>query len=42
VRARTFLYRFANRAEFRESGQRWVRMELYEAIPPLSLPSSPK
>jgi Lipase maturation factor len=36
VRARTFLYRFASRTEFRESGERWVRMELYEAIPPLS------
>ncbi|MFK0001565.1 lipase maturation factor family protein [Paenarthrobacter sp. NPDC090522] len=37
VRARSFLYRFASRAEFRETGQRWVRVPLYEAIPPLSL-----
>ncbi|MFK0008748.1 lipase maturation factor family protein [Paenarthrobacter sp. NPDC090520] len=37
VRARSFLYRFAGRAEFRETGQRWVRVPLYEAIPPLSL-----
>ncbi|MBT8160137.1 MULTISPECIES: lipase maturation factor family protein [Arthrobacter] len=40
VRARSFLYRFATRAEFRETGQRWIRMELYEVIPPLSLPRS--
>ncbi|MFK4296872.1 hypothetical protein ABH924_002018 [Arthrobacter sp. GAS37] len=40
VRARSFLYRFATRAEFRESGQRWIRMELYEVIAPLSLPKS--
>jgi hypothetical protein len=40
VRARSFLYRFATRAEFRETGQRWIRMELYESIPPLSHPSS--
>ncbi|MFJ4028074.1 lipase maturation factor family protein [Paenarthrobacter sp. NPDC089989] len=39
VRVRTFLYRFASRAEFRETGQRWVRVPLYEAIPPLSLDS---
>ncbi|MFJ4169066.1 lipase maturation factor family protein [Paenarthrobacter sp. NPDC089714] len=37
VRARSCLYRFASRAEFRETGQRWVRVPLYEAIPPLSL-----
>ena len=37
VRARTYLYRFSSRAEFRETGQRWVRTPLYEAIPPLSL-----
>ncbi|WP_426302821.1 lipase maturation factor family protein [Arthrobacter sp. R-11] len=42
VRVRTFLYRFASRAEFRENGERWVRLELYEAIPPLSLPRSPR
>ncbi|GAB3563172.1 lipase maturation factor family protein [Arthrobacter alkaliphilus] len=40
VRARSFLYRFATRAEFRETGQRWIRLELYEVIPPLSLPAS--
>ncbi|MEZ2391109.1 lipase maturation factor family protein [bacterium RCC_150] len=40
VRARSFLYRFATRAEFRETGQRWIRTELYEVIPPLSLPRS--
>lgn len=38
VRARSYLYRFASRAEFRETGQRWIRTPLYEAIPPLSLP----
>ena len=40
VRARSFLYRFATRAEFRATGQRWIRMELYEVIAPLSLPRS--
>jgi hypothetical protein len=40
VRARSFLYRFATRAEFRETGQRWIRLELYEVIAPLSLPAS--
>lgn len=39
VRVRTYLYRFSSRAEFRESGHRWVRVPLYEAIPPLSLDS---
>ncbi len=38
VRARAFLYRFATRAEFRETGQRWIRTPLYEAIPPSTLP----
>ncbi|MBO1267375.1 lipase maturation factor family protein [Arthrobacter cavernae] len=38
VRASSYLYRFASRAEFRETGERWVRMPLYEDIPPLSLP----
>jgi hypothetical protein len=37
VRARTYLYRFATRAEFRETGQRWIRTPLYVAIPPISL-----
>ncbi|WAH98069.1 lipase maturation factor family protein [Arthrobacter sp. MMS18-M83] len=40
VRARSFLYRFATRAEFRETGQRWIRMELYEVIAPLGHPAS--
>lgn len=38
VRARSYLYRFATRKEFRATGQRWVRIPLYESIPPLSLP----
>ncbi len=38
VRARACLYRFATRAEFRETGQRWIRTPLYMAIPPVSLP----
>ncbi|MGR0161998.1 lipase maturation factor family protein [Paenarthrobacter nitroguajacolicus] len=37
VRARSYLYRFASRAEFRETGERWVRVLLSDAIPPLSL-----
>ncbi|UXM93180.1 lipase maturation factor family protein [Paenarthrobacter sp. JL.01a] len=36
VRACSYLYRFATRAEFRETGDRWVRVLLDEAIPPLS------
>jgi hypothetical protein len=38
VRVRSYLYRFSTRAEFRESGQRWIRIPLHESIPPLSLP----
>ena len=38
VRARSYLYRFATRAEFRATGQRWIRTPLHEPIPPLSLP----
>jgi predicted small integral membrane protein len=38
VRVHSYLYRFASRAERRQTGQRWVRTLLYEAIPPLSLP----
>ena len=38
VRARSYLYRFATRKEFRATGQRWVRIPLHESIPPLSLP----
>lgn len=41
VRARTYLYRFSTREEFRETGQRWIRTPLYEAIPPLSLRRAP-
>ncbi|WP_426999120.1 lipase maturation factor family protein [Pseudarthrobacter sp. N5] len=37
VRARGYLYRFATRAEFRDTGQRWIRTPLYEAIPALSV-----
>jgi hypothetical protein len=40
VRVNSYLYRFATRAEFRETGERWVRTLLYEAIPPLSLRGS--
>ncbi|SDX44348.1 Lipase maturation factor [Arthrobacter sp. cf158] len=39
VRARSYLYRFASRAEFRETGDRWVRVLLYDAIPPMELNS---
>ncbi|WP_347110553.1 lipase maturation factor family protein [Paenarthrobacter sp. S56] len=38
VRVRTFLYRFSTRKEFRDTGARWVRTPLYEAVPPMSLP----
>lgn len=38
VRVHSYHYRFASRAEYRETGQRWIRTLLYEAIPPLSLP----
>lgn len=37
VRARSYLYRFATRAEFRATGQRWIRIPLGDSIPPLSL-----
>ena len=36
VRARAFLYRFATRAEFRQTGQRWIRTPLGEVVPPVS------
>lgn len=39
VRVRTYLYRFASRAEFSRTGERWVRIPLYEAIAPMSLDS---
>jgi hypothetical protein len=38
VRARSYLYHFATREQFRETGQRWIRTPLHEPIPPLSLP----
>lgn len=38
VRVRSYLYRFSTRAEFRETGQRWIRTLLQESIPPASLP----
>ncbi|WP_457967629.1 lipase maturation factor family protein [Arthrobacter sp. D1-29] len=41
VRARRYLYRFSTRAEFRETGERWVRTPLPQAIPPLSLRRTP-
>ena len=37
VRVRRYHYRFATRAEFRASGNRWMRTFLSEPIPPLSL-----
>ncbi|MDQ0856232.1 hypothetical protein QFZ79_004343 [Arthrobacter sp. V4I6] len=39
VRVRSYLYRFSTRAEFRATGQRWIRTPLYVAIPPVSLPA---
>jgi hypothetical protein len=39
VRARMFLYRFATRAEKRESGDVWVRSEVGDLVPPVSLRS---
>ena len=38
IRVISYLYRFSTRAEFRETGQRWIRIALEESIPPLSLP----
>ncbi len=40
VRATSYLYRFSTRAEFRATGQRWIRTPLYVVIPPSRLPSS--
>lgn len=37
VRVQSYLYRFSTRAEFRATGQRWIRTPLYVAIPPVSL-----
>jgi hypothetical protein len=37
VRARMFLYRFTTRAEKRETGDIWVRSEVGELVPPVSL-----
>ena len=39
VRVRSYLYRFATRAEFRTTGQRWIRTPLYVAIPAIALPA---
>jgi hypothetical protein len=39
IRARMFRYRFATRAERRETGLYWIRTELYTVLPPSSLPS---
>jgi hypothetical protein len=38
VRARSYLYRFATRAEFRETRERWIRTPLSVVIPPSRLP----
>ena len=38
VRASSYLYRFSTRAEFRATGQRWIRTIVYVAIPPSRLP----
>jgi hypothetical protein len=37
VRARAYHYRFATRAEFRDTGERWVRTLQGEVIPPAGL-----
>ncbi|WP_157008956.1 lipase maturation factor family protein [Agromyces laixinhei] len=37
IRARAYHYRFATRAEFRESGDRWVRTLVGEVVPPSGL-----
>ncbi|AWB94767.1 hypothetical protein DCE93_03095 [Agromyces badenianii] len=37
VRARAYHYRFATRAEFRETGERWVRTLQGEIVPPSAL-----
>ncbi|MDX2376005.1 lipase maturation factor family protein [Microbacterium sp. LRZ72] len=38
VRARTYLYRFATRAEHRETGYRWMRVPLQVVMGPARLP----
>ena len=38
VRARSYFYRFSTRAEFRASGERWIRTPMYVVIPPSRLP----
>ncbi len=40
VRARLFIYRYSTRAEKRETGAWWVRDEITEFVPPLSLRAS--
>jgi hypothetical protein len=37
VRARMFLYRFSTRAEKRQTGEIWVRSEVGDLVPPVSL-----
>ncbi|WP_285113653.1 lipase maturation factor family protein [Leifsonia sp. fls2-241-R2A-40a] len=39
IRARMFLYRFSTRAEKRETGDVWVRSEVGDFVPPVSLRS---
>ncbi|WP_431280020.1 lipase maturation factor family protein [Leifsonia poae] len=38
VRARTFLYRYSTRAEKRETGMRWIRVEVGTLVAPVALP----
>ena len=38
VRAHAYRYRFSTHAEFRETGQRWMRTFEYEVIGPAGLP----
>jgi hypothetical protein len=40
VRARMFLYRFSTHAEKRETGEVWVRSEVGDLVPAVSLRSS--
>jgi hypothetical protein len=41
VRARSYLYRYATHAEFRATGNRWMRHPLAVVIPPLRLREAP-
>ena len=38
IRVRTYLYRFSTHAEFRETGQRWIRTPRQVVIAPVGLP----